>query len=103
MINILGTKREGGSLEEDITSPPKMARLETKDCNGDSDRHSDSEAEFSTEHAQKPGDLHVTSGQGQMEHKCGDCNLVYGKEESLEGHNSTHGKEQPYKCQVLHT
>ncbi len=98
--SIVGTKREASSREDDVTSPPKVPRLETKDCNGDSDRHSDSEAEFSTEHAQKAGDLHMTSAQGQMEHKCDECNLVYTRLEGLEGHHSTHGGEQPYKCQV---
>ena len=32
--------------------------------------------------------------------KCFDCNLIYRRPEWLEGHKSTHGSEQPYKCQV---
>ena len=60
----------------------KVPRVSESDCNGESDKHSDSESERTAEF------------------KCFDCNLIYQSPEWLEGHKSTHGSEQPYKCQV---
>ena len=61
----------------------KVRRVSESDCNGESDKHSDSESERTA-----------------AEFKCFDCNLIYQRPEWLEGHRSTHGSEQPYKCQV---
>ena len=61
---------------------PKVAKVSESDCNGESDKHSDSENEKASEF------------------KCFDCNLIYQRSEWLEGHRNTHGSEQPYKCQV---
>ena len=60
----------------------RLSRVSESDYNGESDKHSDSE-----------------SGKS-LEFKCFDCNLIYQKSEWLEGHKSTHGSEQPYRCQV---
>ena len=62
----------------------KVPRVSESDCNGESDKHSDTE-----------------SGERTAEFKCFDCNLIYQRPEWLEGHRSTHGSEQPYKCQVF--
>lgn len=77
-----GQSALGPSEHGSDNSDAKAPKVSESDCNGESDRHSDSESEKVSEF------------------KCFDCNLIYQKPDWLEAHKATHGSEQPYKCQV---
>ncbi len=90
-----GKRRSTSSLHDDAQDagggagappPPKVLRTAAgagnTDCNGESE-------------PKRPD-----SAETDPEFRCPDCNLIYQKLEWLEGHKSTHGGEQPYRCQV---